>query len=162
MIVLSLDPGIEKVGYAIIQKKINNKKINLINSGLIKTNKKLLIQKRLFQIYIFLEKLIKQHQPSIIVYEEIFFFKNKKTIISISQMQGIILLLAEINKIPIVKLSPLMIKQTITGYGLSDKKGIKKMVDKELSFSKKIISDDEYDAIACGLTYCYLNKNLLD
>mgnify|MGYP003729317379 CR=1 FL=1 len=159
MIILSIDPGIEKTGFALLKKTNSQKKFYFIESGLIKTKKKLSLEKRIFLIYESLKKIFQKYKPSVIVYEEIFFFKNRKTIIAISQMQGLILLLAAMNNIPVEKLSPLMIKQAVTGYGLADKKSIKRMVDQEIKLNKKI-EDDEYDAIACGLAYCYLNKKL--
>ena len=57
-------------------------------------------------------------------------------------------------------MAPLQIKQIITGYGQSDKKSVQKMLNLILKLDKKITQDDEADAIACGLAYCYINKSL--
>ncbi len=163
MIILSFDPGLEKTGYAIIE---TNQKFSsgfkLIRSGLIKTNKKSLKTDRFTQIYNHCLKIINQFQPQIIILEEIFFFKNKKTIIDVAQSQGIIYLLAGLKNIKIYSFTPLKIKQVVTGYGLSDKKAIKKMINLYLNPDKKNIGDDEYDAIACGLAYCFQNQKLVE
>ena len=52
-------------------------------------------------------------------------------------------------------LSPLEIKQAITGYGRADKKSLAKMINLSENIPQKK-EDDEMDAIACGLAYCYL------
>lgn len=159
MRILSIDPGLEKTGYAILSDLKSD--LKYLTSGLIKTSKKNGIQGRLLKIYEQLKKVSDEFKPNIIVLEQIFYFKNKKTIINISQSQGVILLLAAQKKLPIYFITPLQIKQTITGYGRADKKSIEKMLSLTFKIDKEIKEDDETDAIACGLTYCYLNKSLL-
>ncbi|OGK15060.1 crossover junction endodeoxyribonuclease RuvC [Candidatus Roizmanbacteria bacterium RIFCSPHIGHO2_01_FULL_39_12c] len=159
MIVLAIDSGLEKTGYSVF----HNKGIDsyLRTSGLLKTDKTIAIEKRLLQIYQKLNKVINEFRPQVIVIEQLFFFKNKKTAIAVSQTQGVIMLLAAQHKIALKLLTPLQIKKTVTGYGQADKLSIRKMVNITLHISKKIKEDDEIDAIACGLAYCYLNKSIL-
>lgn len=162
MIILSFDPGLERTGYAVFRTNLKStKEFKLLSSGLIKTEKKYYKHFRLFKIYSQIVSLVKKFKPDIVVFEEIFFFKNKKTIISVVQAQGVILLVAAQFNLKISCLSPLQIKQIVTGYGLSDKKNIKKMIDLTLKINDLKIGDDEYDAIACGLAYCFQNNILL-
>ncbi len=162
MILLSIDPGLEKLGFAVFDK---NKKypnnFKFLSSGLIKTFKTLLKEERLVIIYQELSLIIKKYSPKKIIFENIFFFKNQKTIIPVTQAQGVILLLAAQSNIDVVYFSPLQIKQIVTGYGLADKKSIKKIIDLTVTLPKKPEDDDEYDAIACGLAYCFQNPKLL-
>lgn len=159
MIIFSIDPGIEKVGYSYI--KFNPPNYQFISSGLIKTDKNLPLEKRLKLIYDKINDLFDKTKPDIIIVEKVFFFKNQKTAICVSQSQGIILLLAGQRNIPIEFFTPLQIKQTITGYGLADKKSIRKMLTIILKDEKLTSQDDELDAIAGGLTYCFVNRNQL-
>lgn len=156
MLILSIDSGLEKTGYALIKKDKNSPVY--VTSGLIKTEKTKKIELRLREIYNRLSDVIKEYRPTSIAVEQLFFFKNQKTVISVAQTQGIILLLAAQFKIPIDFLTPLQIKQIVTGYGLSDKLAVRKMVSLTVKINKKIKEDDEIDAIACGLAYFYLNK----
>ena len=159
MIILAVDPGFDKLGYAFFEfERHPLKRHKLLISGLIKSNPKDKIEKRLFFIYKKLSSLIKEFQPQSIILEQIFFLKNKKTVIQVSQAQGIVLLLAGIYNIETKFITPLQIKQTITGYGRSDKKSVQKMITltEKISPSKQ---DDEMDAIACGLAYCYLQQS---
>lgn len=157
--ILAIDPGIEKVGYAFFEKK--NKDFSYITSGLIKTKKSQLHEKRLLEIYNALSTLITKYHPKSMVMEQLFFFKNQKTVIGVAQAQGAIQLLAAQHQLPLTYLTPLVIKQTITGYGNSDKKSVLKMLKLTLKQEIVVEDDDQSDAIACGLAYCYLNRNLL-
>ena len=163
MTILSIDSGIEKTGYAIFHKgKSNTGDPRLVTSGLIKTEKKLSIAKRLQIIFNELEQIIKKHKPKLVIVEQLFFFHNQKTAIQVSQSQGIILLLSAQYNIEVQFLTPLQIKQIITGYGQSDKKAVQKMLKLILNLTIPSSRDDEADAIACGLAYCYLNKKLVE
>lgn len=162
MTILSIDSGIEKTGFAIFNKK----KISLassiyITSGLIKTSAKFPTEKRLLKLYQEVSDILTLYKPRIIIIEQIFFFKNQKTVIKVSQAQGVILLLAGQKNIPVEFLTPLQIKQIVTGYGQADKKSVQKMLSLTLGLKKELTQDDTADAIACGLAYCLLNKNLL-
>lgn len=145
MTILSIDSGIEKTGYAIFKNR------KYVTSSLIKTLKTLSPEVRLKLIYKELKKVFVKYKPQAIVLEQLFFFKNQKTAIRVSQAQGVVLLLAAQNKVDVKYLTPLQIKQTITGYGQADKKSVQKMMKLEMGIDIK--QDDEADAVACGLAY---------
>lgn len=148
MTILSIDSGIECTGYAIFQNK------NYVISALIKTSKNKSTEIRLEEIYLQLKKVFDKYEPDIMVLEQLLFFKNQKTFIRVAQAQGIAMLLAAQNKIKVEFLTPLQIKQIITGYGQADKKSVQKMI--KLTTEIDIKQDDEADAVACGLAYIYL------
>ncbi|MCX7881338.1 MAG: crossover junction endodeoxyribonuclease RuvC [Patescibacteria group bacterium] len=151
MKILSIDSGVEKTGFALFENK------KYLISGLIKTSSKKTLEKRLEEIYSQIEKIIDIYHPNLIILEKLFFLKNQKTAITVSQAQGVILLLAAQKNIKVVFLTPLEIKQAITGYGLADKKSIKKMLTLTINdINVKNKNDDEIDAIACGIAYLNL------
>lgn len=159
MIILSIDPGVERTGFAIFNKKFKQT-FELITAGLIKTKKSDSTHLRLKEIHKQCLKLVIDFNPEKIVLERLFFFKNQKTIISVAQAQGIIMLIAAERNIPIIFFTPLQIKQIVTGYGRADKKTVQKMLQLTLGYRKEILQDDTADAIACGLSYCYWNEEL--
>lgn len=162
MILLSIDSGVERTGYAVFDKKTNGKNsFTYITSGLVQTSKALTTEKRLAEIYEKLEVIIKKHKPEMLIIEQLFFFKNAKTVIKVSQAQGSVLLLAAHQNLKVEFLTPLQIKQIVTGYGQSDKKAVQKMLKLTLGLDLELKQDDQADAIACGLAYCYLNQNLI-
>ena len=150
MTILSIDSGIERTGYAIFKDK------KYVISALIKTSKSLTTELRLIEIYDKLRKIVKKYKPDVMVLEQLLFFKNQKTFIRVAQAQGIVMLLAAQNKIKVEFLTPLQIKQIVTGYGQADKKSVQKMI--RLTTEIEITQDDEADAVACGLAYLYLHR----
>ncbi len=156
MKILSLDSGIERTGYAIFEK--NSQGYTYIDCGIIVTNKKLPLVERLHALATALHALIKEHTPDIMIVEQLFFNTNAKTAITVAQAQGATLLVASEHTIPVEFLSPLTIKQVVTGDGRADKKQIKKMLEFSIKFIEKPATDDVYDAVACGMAYCILNR----
>lgn len=149
MTILSIDSGIERTGYAIFKDK------KYVTSALIKTSKSLTTEKRLIEIYEKLVEIMKKYRPDVMVLEQLLFFKNQKTFIRVAQAQGISMLLAAQNDIKVEFLTPLQIKQIVTGYGQADKLAVQKMI--RLTTNIEIKQDDEADAVACGLAYNILN-----
>ena len=147
MTILSIDSGIERTGYAIFKDK------KYVTSALIKTSKNLKTEIRLREIYLKLVEIMKQFKPDAMVLEQLLFFKNQKTFIRVAQAQGIVMLIAAQNKIKVEFLTPLQIKQIVTGYGQADKLAVQKMI--KLTTNIDIKQDDEADAVACGLAYLY-------
>lgn len=161
MIILAIDSGVERTGYSIFDKSKNYKEgYKYITSGLIKTLKTALPQERLKTIYDSLEKTIDSYKVRAFVIEQLFFFKNQKTVIGVSQAQGAVMLLAAQRKISVEFLTPLQIKQIVTGYGQSDKISVQKMLKLQLHLNGELKQDDQADAIACGLAYCCMNESL--
>jgi crossover junction endodeoxyribonuclease RuvC len=151
MIILGIDPGFDKVGYSIFDKK-SSSNYTFIASGLIKTDKKDKHE---------IETTIKLHKVQVMVVEQLFFFKNAKSVIGVAQAQGVIQLLAAQYNLNFHYLTPLQIKQIITGYGNADKTSVHKMLGLLLKQEIKVKEDDESDAIACGLAFCCINEKLL-
>ena len=84
----------------------------------------------------------------------LYFFKNLKTAIPVSQASGVILLTAAKNKIPVFSFTPLQVKMTMTGFGRAEKKEIQKKIKKLLNPRKEQLrTDDVADALAVALTY---------
>lgn len=160
MIIMSIDPGIDRVGYALFDKKSSSDYIYL-TSGLIQTDKKNAPELRLLKIHNDLQVLVHKYRPDSLIMERIFFFKNQKTIVVVGQAQGVIMLLAAEHKMPVIFMTPLEIKQIVTGYGQSDKKSIQKMLQMSLGLIKELKQDDQADAIACGYAYCCINQSLV-
>jgi len=155
MRIIGIDPGMAIVGYCVMDfypEKFENQNI-LINCGSIQTNKNLNNSERILEIYNDLSYLLKTYKPDIAVVEQLFYFKNAKTIIPVAQARGVILMTIEMFNIPVAEYTPLVVKQTITGYGRSDKKEIKEMVEILLSGQKIPKLDDAIDAIAIAICH---------
>jgi crossover junction endodeoxyribonuclease RuvC len=156
MIILGIDPGIANTGYGIIDevKKSGSKnKFKYLGCGLIKTAPSSPIAERLQKLNNDLSKIIKVFQPDAVAIENVYFFRNLKTVIPVSQAQGVILLTAAKNKLPVSRFTPLQVKMTVTGFGRAEKKIVQQSVKKTLKLKELPKSDDAVDALAVALTY---------
>lgn len=151
MRILGIDPGTAIVGYSILDFKEN--KMNLIEYGCIYTHKDLPMEDRLVQIFNELEIIIDKFSPQFMAVEELFFFKNNKTVISVGQARGVILLAGRKNGLKIESYTPLQVKMGITGYGKADKKQVQLMVQRVLKLDEIPKPDDAADAIAVAITH---------
>ena len=151
MRVLGIDPGTAIVGYSIIDYK--NNKIQLIDYGCIYTNKEDRLSLRLEQVYLRVESLINLYKPDHMAIEELFFFKNQKTIISVAQSRGVIILKAQLSGLDIYNYTPLQVKTGITGYGRASKKQVQEMTKIILKLSEIPKPDDAADAIAIAINH---------
>ncbi len=148
MIILGIDPGTATTGFGAIKK---NAKLNLIEYGCIKTVPNLTTAERLNELHKQLNNLIKKHKPDMVAVEDIFFFKNLKTAIKVSQARGVILLTAAKSKIPIFECTPLQVKQATTSYGRAEKIQVQKMVKTLLNLKEIPKPDDAADALAVAI-----------
>ena len=148
MIILGFDPGTATTGFGVIKK---NKEIKLIEYGCIKTLTNLTTAERLRVLHNQLNLLIKKHKPDMVAVEDIFFFKNLKTVVKVSQARGVILLTAAKSKIPIFECTPLQVKQATTSYGRAEKIQVQKMVKTLLNLKEIPKPDDAADALAVAI-----------
>ena len=107
---------------------------------------------RLCAIMIRLEELISEHEPDTCAIETLFFAKNQTTALKVAEVRGIVLALSKKAGMDVHEFSPAAIKIGVTGYGKSDKTAVTKMIPLLVKIDKKIKHDDEFDAIAIGIT----------
>lgn len=153
MKIISIDPGYERLGVAIIEKGVGAKKETLVFSECFKTSAKLPFYDRLRTIGLRIEELIELYKPEALAIEKLFFSGNQKTAMLVSEARGVIIYEGVRKHLPVFEYNPVEIKVAITSYGKSDKKAIIGMIPKLISLNKVIKHDDEYDAIATGLTF---------
>ena len=152
MKILAIDPGYGRIGFAVLKK--TQEKPELLHSECFETDKKTPYEKRLKSVGERLRYLIKKHQPDCVVVERLFFSKNKKTAMHVAEVRGLLLYEAQLGGIETVEYTPNQIKNAVTGSGIGDKKQIMRMVPKLINIdTKKDRNDDEYDAIAVGITH---------
>jgi crossover junction endodeoxyribonuclease RuvC len=160
-IILSIDPGYERLGLAILKKDIKGN-IHLLHSECFKTQADIAFADRLCIIGTHVTNMIQNHKPTCFAIESLFLQNNQKTVMKVSETRGVLIYIAKSLGLQVYDFTPLQIKSAVTGSGRSDKISVQKMVIlqvPDLKHKKKVL-DDEYDAIACGLTYFALEKSL--
>jgi crossover junction endodeoxyribonuclease RuvC len=164
MKILGIDPGTATTGWAIVEEikpargeaRQGRQNPRLVACGCINTSKIKTDEERLVEIGKDIELLTKKYNPQEAAIEDLFFFKNLKTAITVAQARGVILYEIKKNKIPLFAYTPLQVKQALTGYGRADKKQIQEMVKNILKLKYIPKPDDAADAVAIAI--CHLNS----
>lgn len=156
MLILGIDPGFARVGWAVIENQ--KSKIKTKNYGCIETSKNLCSSERLVLVYKQVCRLIKRYDPQALAIEELFFTSNAKTAFKVGEARGVIALAGAIQKIPVFSYTPLEIKIAVTGYGKADKSQVGRMIKAILKLKELPKLDDTTDAIAVALTHAFTKK----
>lgn len=150
MRIISIDPGYERLGIAILEKQ---KKETLIFSECFKTTASLPFIERLELVGREVARIITEHKPTALAIENLFISNNQKTAMRVAEVRGAILYQARLNGLLVYEYTPLQIKTATTGYGKATKDQVATMVRKIIPEAEKLTQDDEIDAIAIGITH---------
>ncbi len=149
MIILGIDPGTATTGFGVIES--HQKKLVCVDYGVIKTPSNMDMGERLVLLNKDLGKIIKAHNPKMAAVETLYFFKNLKTAIPVSQARGVVLLAFSSKKVPIKEFTPLQAKTAVTGYGRASKDQVQKMIRHILNLDEIPKPDDAADALAVAV-----------
>lgn len=155
--VLGVDPGTATTGWAVLELK--NGETKPLEYGCILTDKNWEDADRLVEISKDLAKIIKKYRPQEAAVENIFFFKNQKTIITVAQARGAILLTLRLNGVKVFGYTPLVVKQALASYGRAGKRQVQEMTKSILGLKSIPQPDDSADAIAIAV--CHINSRKL-
>lgn len=152
--IIGIDPGTATTGWEVIEEK--NKNPKLVACGCINTSKLKSDAERLVEIGKDIQTLLRKYKPEEAAIENLFFFSNQKTAITVAQARGVVLYELKKHKLPIQSYTPLQVKQALTGYGRAEKKQIQLMVKNILKLKNIPKPDDAADAVAIAI--CHLNS----
>lgn len=150
MVILAIDPGFGRLGYAVME--IRRESPRVITSSCFETSPKLEYKKRLLLVGEKIKGLIAKYQPQVMALEKIFFAKNQKTALKIAEVRGILIYLAASSGIAVYEYTPLEVKMALCGYGQATKDQVRKMLKILLKLPSLPKLDDASDAIAVGFT----------
>lgn len=151
MTILGIDPGTATTGYGIISSAEKKGDYRLVNFGVITTKKTLSDAERLEILAKDLEFLLKKYNPDAVGVEKLFLTTNQKTVMTVSQARGVVLLVCQKHKIPILEFTPLQVKNFVCGYGKAEKKQVQYIVQKTFRLKSVPKPDDAADALAIAL-----------
>ena len=157
MKVLAIDPGYGRCGVAVVEKE--NGKENLLYSACIETHAKTDFPERLGMIVRKCEQIVKTYEPNSMALERLYFTSNHKTAMKVAEVRGALIAVAAKFDIGIFEYTPSQVKSAVAGWGNADKNQIAKMLHSLMKIEKAIKYDDEYDAIAIGVTHLACSQN---
>lgn len=150
MVILGIDPGLERVGFGVIKRE--GSRMQMIECGLIQTPR-IAITERLAQIHREVLALIEKHRPDSMATERQIFAANKTTALDVAKALGVILLAGSEKGLDWAEYTPPEVKQGVVGNGAADKKQVEFMVTKLLSLDKPPKPDDVADALAIAICH---------
>jgi crossover junction endodeoxyribonuclease RuvC len=151
MKVLAIDPGYGRCGMAIIER--SGGKDALLFSTCVETNPADAFEKRLAAVVAQCKQLLAEHRPDCFAMEKLYFSANRTTAMRVAEVRGALLATVAEHALPVHEYSPSEIKSAAAGHGGADKRQVATMLRALLGIEKHIMHDDEYDAIAVGVTH---------
>ena len=151
MKILAIDPGYDRCGIALVER-VNGRESVLYSECLV-TRRGDSFSARLLSIGDEVRRLIEVYKPEAGALEQIYFNTNQKTAMGVAEVRGMLIYLIASARLPLYEFTPAQVKQGVTGSGRSDKMQVTAMVRQLVKLPPGKRHDDEYDAIAVGLTH---------
>ena len=139
------------MGYALLALDADPPR--LVSCGLVAVARDLSTADRLLAIANALDALIAEHQPGALALERLYFNKNVKTAMAVSEARGVALLCGARAGLAISEYTPQEVKQSVSGSGSADKKAVQQMIVHILKLDAPITDDNIADAVAVALTH---------
>ncbi|AHX11829.1 crossover junction endodeoxyribonuclease RuvC [Neorickettsia helminthoeca str. Oregon] len=147
-LVLGIDPGLARTGWAVVEYK-NPSEMCYIASGVISTNAREELSKRIRKIHEGVTEVIDNFDPNVSVLEKIFVNSNPCSSLKLAYCRGALMLTLALKSLPVLEIAPNAIKKRITGSGHATKLQIRYMVEKLLGLNLNLSKySDLYDALA--------------
>ena len=146
MIIIGIDPGYDRCGFAVLKKA--GSILNLLDFGIIKTDKDDDFQVRQAEIADDFQSLLTKYKPDTLSIEDLFFAKNVTTGLKVAQVRGVLTYLATKANCDVIEPKPVEIKSHFCGDGKADKAAMKQMAQMTFGLKQSPQIDDAADAIA--------------
>jgi len=150
MRIIAIDPGYERLGIAVLEE--TREAVSLIFSECFHTSATLPFSERLHLIGREVERIVETFAPDALAIETLFFTANQKTAMLVSESRGVVTYEAAKKGLRVFEYSPLQVKIAVTGFGRATKESMMAMLPRLVTIPNTLTNDDEYDAIAVGLT----------
>ena len=150
MRIVGIDPGLEVTGYAVLDSADGN--VSIVDAGIIKTNRRHELAKRLVVLSKELGELLAEHEPGVMAVEELYsHYRFPRTSILMGHARGVILEAAGKANVKVMAYAATRVKKSITGNGRASKEQVQRAVKAECKLRKTPRPADVADALAIGL-----------
>jgi len=154
-IILGIDPGTNIMGYGIV--KVENNKLSLVMMDVLKLHKNRSQLEKLKDIFEGIISVIEKYKPTSVAIEAPFYGKNIQSMLKLGRAQGVAIVAAMHNNIPVFEYSPRKVKMAITGKGNASKEQVAGMLHHLIAFEEKQQYLDATDAL--GIAVCHHVQN---
>jgi len=163
MRILGVDPGLKATGYGIIDfdgPAVGHFKV--VEAGTIEPKQKDLIQNRIRKVYKYLDDLLIQYKPHVMVLEKLYaHYKHPVTACKLGHVRGVICLLCAERDVKLIEYSVKRIRTAIVGNGNASKLQTLRVVAHLLKVDESKLTVDASDALALALGYIHIETRPL-
>ncbi|OLC52027.1 MAG: crossover junction endodeoxyribonuclease RuvC [Chloroflexi bacterium 13_1_40CM_4_68_4] len=140
------------MGFAVLRGE-DVERLAIVECGVIATPKGATSAERLVALADALDLVIGRHVLRAVAVERLFFNKNVRTAMAVSEARGVALVCAARAGVPVFEYTPHQVKLAVTGYGKADKRQVQQMLSRLLRLTEPIRQDDTADAVAVALCH---------
>ena len=152
MIILGIDPGLQKTGWGVIRAEGNV--LRYLGSGLIKTDAAQSLAARLAVLHEGIKIILDEFKPEEAAVEETFINKNAASALKLGQARGVVLCVPALYGIPVAEYGANKVKKSVVGSGHAQKQQMGMMI-RTLLPACGSISEDEADSLAVAITHAH-------
>lgn len=154
MLILGVDPGLQKTGWGLVKK--DGSRLSYVAAGTLLSEAKAPLAVRLRQLHDALLEIITHHKPDTSAIEETFVNVNPASTLKLGQARGALLMTLSLAGLDVSEYSATQVKKTVVGVGRADKSQIQMMVGMLLPASKKdMFGPDAADALAIAICHAH-------
>ncbi len=153
-VVLGIDPGYDRLGFCVLSGNKNKKDFEILEVGLISSNKTVDYKERLREIHKDFSELVKRHSIDIVSVEQLFWGRNVTSALKVGMVLGAIYTVIP-KDVLIQEVHPMKMKKFIAGNGRASKNEIILSIKRRFKIDIKA-PDDVWDAIGLSIYgLCY-------
>jgi crossover junction endodeoxyribonuclease RuvC len=131
---------------------------SLVECGIVDVRASATTGERLLAIAEGLDELIRRHRPFALAVERLYFNKNVRTAMAVSEARGVALLCGARAGLEIAEYTPQEVKISVTGNGRAEKAAVQRMLPHLVTLGAAITQDNVADAVAIALTHAYRQR----
>lgn len=158
MIILGIDPGLNKTGYGVIETQESNMRV--IEAGHIRLPGRKSMVLRLENLHKNLSAIIARFKPQTVVLETIFTHQRYvSTAALMAHARGVVCLAVQEHCLPLFEYPPARVKKALTGKGAATKDQVARMVSRWLAMENEPSwSSDSTDALALAIAHAHMEN----
>lgn len=149
--VLGVDPGVAKLGLAVVARK--DRRNVLVWSGTVLTAPGLDEAARLCTLAAGVREAIATHGPQAVAIERVAWSRNQVSALHVARATGAVMVVAAEAGLTVDEYAPNEVKQAVTGMGNADKKQVQLALTRVHGLTDVPTQPDASDAVAVALTH---------
>jgi crossover junction endodeoxyribonuclease RuvC len=153
MIILGIDPGLQKTGYGVIHQEGNY--IKALTYGTIKPPVSDPMSERLCFLHTELRAILEEFRPHQVAIEETFVNKNPVSTLKLGHARGALMMTPALLGIPVFEYGANKVKKSIVGAGHASKEQMLLMVKRLLPQLTLPLTEDSADALAVAICHSH-------